>query len=52
MKIDLTEYEIQTIANTLFEFSEQNNQSITREKELEKIRALYKKLYNALNKKK
>ena len=49
MKIDLTEYEIQTIANTLFEFTEDNKQEITRENELEKIRALYKKLYNIVN---
>jgi len=51
MKIDLTKDEIQTIANTLFEFCEQNKQEFTREKELKKIRNLYKKLYNTLNQK-
>ena len=50
MKIELTKDEIQTIANTLFEFVEDNKQEITREEELKKIRLLYKKLYNTLQK--
>ena len=48
MKIELTKDEIQTIANTLFEFVETSGATITREEELEKIRAIYKKLYNTL----
>ena len=51
MKIELTFDEIQTIANSLFEFVEDNKQEITREEELKKIRLLYKKLYNTLNQK-
>ena len=51
MKIELTKDEIQTIANTLYEFVEDNKQEITRENELEKIRVIYKKLYNSLNQK-
>ena len=51
MKIELTKDEIQTIANALFEFAEDNKQEITRENELKKIRAIYKKLYNTLNQK-
>ena len=51
MKIELTKDEIQTIANTLFEFVESCGADITRENELEKIRALYKKFYNTLNQK-
>ena len=49
IKIELTFDEIQTVANTLFEFVEDNKQEITREEELKKIRSLYKKLYNTLN---
>ena len=37
MKIELTKDEIQTIANTLFEFVEDNKQEITRENELKKL---------------
>jgi len=51
MKIELTKDEIQTIANTLFEFVESSGATITREEELKKIRLLYKKLYNTLNQK-
>ena len=42
---NLEKDEIQTIANTLYEFVETNNQEVTREKEINKIRALYKKMY-------
>jgi len=49
MKIELTEDEMQTIANTLFEFADNNKQEFTREEELKKIRNLYKKLYNSQN---
>ena len=52
MKIELTFDEIQTVANTLFEFVETSGATITREEELEKIRAIYKKLYNTLNQQK
>ena len=48
MKIELTKDEMQTMANTLFEFVDQNNQDVTREKELKKIRELYRKLYSLL----
>jgi len=48
MKVELTQDEMQTIANTLFEFCEQNNEQFTREEELEKIRNLYKKLYKSI----
>ena len=51
MKIELTKDEIQTIANTLYEFVETSGATITRENELEKIRAIYKKLYDTLNQK-
>jgi len=46
--MNLTEDEMQLIANTLFEFCEQNNQEVTREEELKKIRLLYKKLYKSI----
>ena len=52
MKIELTKDEIQTVANVLFEFVETSGATITREEELEKIRAIYKKLYNTLNQQK
>jgi len=51
MKIELTFDEIQTVANALYEFVEDNKQEITREEELKKIRSIYKKLYNTLNQK-
>ena len=37
MKIELTKDEIQTIANTLFEFVESSGATITREEELKKL---------------
>ena len=52
MKIELTKDEIQTIANTLYEFVETSGATITREEELKKIKLLYKKLYNTLNQQK
>ena len=51
MKIELTFDEIQTVANALYEFVETSGTTITRENELEKIRAIYKKLYDTLNQK-
>lgn len=46
---NITREEKQIIANTLFEFVEQNNQDITRDKEIKKIRSIYKKLYSEIN---
>lgn len=51
MKIELTKDEMQTIANTLFEFVEQNNYDSTRDDELKKVRVIYKKLYKIVNQK-
>jgi len=47
----LDQDELQTIANTLYEFVETNNQEVTRETEINKIRALYKKMYKIANSK-
>jgi len=44
--LQLSKDDIQTIANTLFEFVENNTQDITRDKEINKIRKIYKKLYS------
>lgn len=50
-KCNITRDEKQIIANTLFEFVEQNYQDSTRDEEIKKIRSIYKKLYSEINEK-
>lgn len=45
MQVNLTKDEVQTIANTLYEFVYENKHTITRKEELKKIERIYKKLY-------
>lgn len=46
--LKLSRDDIQTIANTLFEFIENNKEYITRNEELTKITKIYKKLYASI----